>query len=291
MDLKTMRYYVTVVEEKNITRAARALCMAQPPLSAQMKKLEEELQTQLFIRGHREVELTEAGKFLYLKAKDLLALNDKTMEDIALMNKGISGTISIGFAGDFAKFCGVNWISDFKKRRPGAHFRVHAGPSDVLIDKLRSGIISLALIVSPYDQGSYNGLVIENRELVACIPASSDMAALTEISLRMLVKEELIVPVRRVEVDGLRREFRKLHLEPRIAAEVEDEEMAMELVKRGTGIAVLPRPKLEKAEGLAFVRLEGSENENQYCFIWQKGRPLPAIEEDFIDFVKGTLVQ
>ena len=67
MDLKTLRYFVVVAEELNITKASKILMMSQPPLSNQIKNLEEELNTKLFIRGKRHLELTEEGKYLYQK--------------------------------------------------------------------------------------------------------------------------------------------------------------------------------------------------------------------------------
>ena len=82
MDLKTLRYFIVVAEELNITKASKILMMSQPPLSNQIKNLEDELNTTLFIRGKRQLELTEAGKYLYQKAKDIIALNDKTASEI-----------------------------------------------------------------------------------------------------------------------------------------------------------------------------------------------------------------
>ena len=76
MDIRTLSYFVTIAEELNITKAAEKLCMSQPPLSNQMKSLEEELDTTLFIRGKRHLQLTESGKLLYRHAKEILSLVD-----------------------------------------------------------------------------------------------------------------------------------------------------------------------------------------------------------------------
>ena len=88
--------------------------MSQPPLSNQIKNLEEELQVQLFVRGKRSLTLTEEGKYLYQKAKDILNLVDKTVEDIASMGKGLSGTISLGVAPAFDSHISSKWISEFR---------------------------------------------------------------------------------------------------------------------------------------------------------------------------------
>jgi DNA-binding Lrp family transcriptional regulator len=75
MDLRTLQYFVTVAEELNITRAAEKLHMSQPPLSAQIRNLESELETVLFIRGRRQLQLTESGQLLYRRAKEILNLS------------------------------------------------------------------------------------------------------------------------------------------------------------------------------------------------------------------------
>ena len=74
VELRTLRYFVTVAEELNITRAAAILNISQPPLSSQIMALEEELNTRLFLRGKRRLELTESGQLLYRRAKEILRL-------------------------------------------------------------------------------------------------------------------------------------------------------------------------------------------------------------------------
>jgi len=96
MELRTLRYFVTVAEELNITKAAVLLNISQPPLSLQLKNLEEELDTVLFIRGKRQLTLTESGKLLYQRAKDILSLAEKTESEIRSLKAGMSGTVAIG---------------------------------------------------------------------------------------------------------------------------------------------------------------------------------------------------
>ena len=127
MDLRTLRYFVTVADELNITRAAEKLHMSQPPLSAQIRGLEKELNTELFIRGGRQLILTESGQLLYRRAKEILNLSDKTQEEVLSMGKGMSGTISIGLVEGMAPDIAAEWFAGFLAEYPNIRLRILDG--------------------------------------------------------------------------------------------------------------------------------------------------------------------
>ena len=93
MELRTLHYFITVARELNITRAAGKLNMSQPPLSNQIKGLEEELGVQLFLRGKRHLELTEEGALLLRRAIQIQELAEKTRQEIASLRQGMTGTV------------------------------------------------------------------------------------------------------------------------------------------------------------------------------------------------------
>ena len=96
MDIRTLRYFLVTAQERNFTKAANKLCMAQPPLSRQIKLLEEELGVTLFIRNSRQLQLTEEGYFLKQQAEEILLLIEKTEHQLEKMGNNDYGTISIG---------------------------------------------------------------------------------------------------------------------------------------------------------------------------------------------------
>ena len=96
MDLKQLRYFMAIVEERQITAAARRLHMAQPPLSNQMKMLEDEIGLQLFRRGPHHIELTEAGELLAARAAQLLDMAAMTKRELQDLKQGLCGTLAIG---------------------------------------------------------------------------------------------------------------------------------------------------------------------------------------------------
>ena len=130
MDIRSLQYFITVAEELNITKAAEKLHMSQPPLSTQIKGLETELGTQLFIRGKRRLKLTESGQLLYRRAKEILSLTDKTKSEIHSMGEGMRGTISIGLVEGMAPDIAAEWFAGFLSMHPNIMFRILDGSTD-----------------------------------------------------------------------------------------------------------------------------------------------------------------
>lgn len=288
MDLKTLRYFVVIAEELNITRASKILMMSQPPLSNQMKALEEELGAKLFIRGKRQLILTEEGKYLYLKAKDILTIVDKTTSEIHNMNKGLKGTIPIGLVEGMVPDIAANWISDFIKRYPNIHFRVIDGNSDDLIEKMRSGLISLAVISSPYDEILLNSIKVGEEKMALFMNKDHYLASLNEdkIDLSLLKNEPLIVPSRKAHVDAIRKWFRKIHIEPNIVCEMDNYLDAAALAGRGVGISIFPKTEYVLNSHLISKDIKDENTSVEYLFVWRKGHQLSVIEENFIDYIK-----
>lgn len=96
MDIKQLKYFIAIAEEGSISKAAKRLHMAQPPLSQQLKALEAELGIELFERHTRKLEITSAGQAMYHKAKQILQLMDITIKEVKDINDGLAGKLSIG---------------------------------------------------------------------------------------------------------------------------------------------------------------------------------------------------
>ena len=289
MDLKTLRYFVVVAEELNITKASKILMMSQPPLSNQIKHLEEELNTTLFIRGKRHLELTEEGKYLYQKAKDIIYLNDKTVNDILLMNTGLSGTISIGLVEGMAPDIAAEWISEFLNIHPQVKFRILDGNSDDLIEKMRAGLISLAVITNPYDQILLNSFKVGEEKMVALMNKDHRLAQSekTMISVTELVGEKIIVPSRKAHVDAIRKWFKRIHEDPNIVCEMDNYLDAAAMAGRGVGISIFPKTAYILNSSLVSKEISGNDKKVDYLFVWRKGHQLSTLEENFIDFIKN----
>lgn len=118
MELRTLHYFTVVAQELNITRAAEKLNMSQPPLSNQIKALEEELGVQLFIRGKRHLELTEEGGLLLRRAVQIQELADKTRQEIASLREGMTGVIYLSMVEGRAPFLAARGSLAFGRSYP-----------------------------------------------------------------------------------------------------------------------------------------------------------------------------
>ena len=293
MELRTLQYFVTVAEELNITRAAEKLHMSQPPLSAQIKNLESELDTVLFIRGKRRLKLTESGQLLYRRAKDILSLAERTRSEVLAMGEGMRGTISIGLVEGMAPDIAAEWFAGFMKQHPNVRFRILDGSTDDLLEKLRSGIISLAVITSPCDHSLLHSFHVGEEQMAALMSKSHPLAQMTDRKVKVadLVGENLIVPSRRAVIDTIYKWFREVNAEPRIVCEMDSYLDAAALAGRQVGISIYPRTAYIPNDSLVFKEIAGREKKMEYLFVWRKGHTLPVIEEKFIDFVKYMVTE
>ncbi len=288
MDIRVLEYFVTIAEELSITRSAEKLNMSQPPLSMQIKKLEEELQTVLFIRGGNRLELTESGALLYRRAKEIIALNNKTKDEVIAMSQGITGTIAIGLTEGASPVIAAGWFDGFRQEYPGVRFRIVDGNSDDLTENLRSGAISLAVITPPYDQLLLDGFIVGSGRIAAYVSRRHPLAEKrgNTISIKDLRNENLIVPRRRATIDLIYDWFRNVEEEPNIVFETDSCLDAATLAAKGLGISLFPKMPSIPNDMLVSKALAGEDKKIEYLFTWSKGRPLSDVEELFIDYVK-----
>ncbi len=289
MDIRTLSYFVTIAEELNITKAAEKLCMSQPPLSNQMKSLEEELDTTLFIRGKRHLQLTESGKLLYRHAKEILSLVDKTSEEVRAMAKGMHGKIAIGLVEGSAPIIAAEWIETFLKEHKNVQFTVVDGNSDELIQKLRSGLIDLAIITSPCDNTLLSSFKVGQEQMTAFMSKDNPLASLpgTTIDLAMLKDRALIVPSRESMVSMIYRWFKEIHIEPKIVCKMDNYLDVAALAGRNVGISLFPKTSYILNQQIVAKEIVNPERYVEYLFVWLKNKPLSLLNEAFINHVKS----
>ena len=146
MNLKQMEYFITIVNEVSISAAAKSLHISQPPLSTQMKLLEEELGVTLFQRGSRSIILTEAGKLFYDRAQGILDMTGAARQELEQMGRGLHGALRLGMISSVETEAIINRITAFRTQHPGVNFCIYEGNTYQLMDKLNTGLIEAAIV-------------------------------------------------------------------------------------------------------------------------------------------------
>ena len=167
MDIKQLTYFIAIVEEGTITHAANKLHMAQPPLSTQLKLLEDELGTKLLERGARKIKLTDAGKILYKRAKHIVEITNSTTKEIEEFRKGIQGTLRLGTISSSGTVLLSKRVIDFNKKYPNIKFEIHEGNTYELIEKINSGIIEVGIVRTPFNSQNLECLFLEFEPMIA----------------------------------------------------------------------------------------------------------------------------
>ena len=158
MDIRVLEYFLAVAREESITKAAKVLSMTQPPLSRQLKELEDELGKQLFIRGNKKVTLTEEGVLLRKRAEELIELMEKTKEEIRSSEERIHGTVLIGAGESDAVSFLARTARRLQMSHPDISYHLYSGDATSITEKLDHGLIDFGLLVEPVDISKYEYL-------------------------------------------------------------------------------------------------------------------------------------
>lgn len=165
MQINQIRSFLAIAQAGSINKAAQILHLTQAPLSRQMQALEDELGVKLFIRGNKEIELTDEGHILAERGREILDLVNNTRQEIIDFNKGATGTLNIGSVPTIGALIIPNIITKYKKKHPHVQFKVWEGESLRIIELLEKGIIDIGFIRPPFKDNGYNILNMQDEPL------------------------------------------------------------------------------------------------------------------------------
>ena len=291
MELRTLRYFITVAQELNITRAAEKLNMSQPPLSNQIRGLEEELGVRLFIRGKRRLTLTDEGSLLLRRAVQLLDLADKTRQELATMKDGVSGTICLGMVEGRAPYLSARWIAGFREEFPLVRYSLWNGSSDDVLDRLHKGLADLAVIAAPYDTEHLEGFSVGREPWVAVISRNHPLARQPgdQLPLSALVGQPLIVPSRKSRIEAIRDWFGEIGAEPDILCEMSHYVDAVALAEQNVGVSIFPQTAYTPNDLVVSKVITQPARQAEYVLVWSKEQRPSGLVQAFIDYVQDFL--
>lgn len=288
MDIKQLRYFVAIAEEKQITKAAKRLHMAQPPLSQQLKKMEEELGVLLFNRKGNKLELTQAGTSLYQKSIDIIRVFEEMITETKEMVEGLSGNLRIG-VNTFSDYQLAGYLNEFHKRYPNVYYTVYQGNSVELTKMIKEGLLDIGYVIFPIESHEVNILPIKTEPFVY-LTNEQLQEPKQDVSLKEISKKPLILPSN--EGLGIYKmivsEFSRLHIKPVVKSECSDIKLLLELVKQGFGVTVVPESvvKTYDTHQLYSYQLEERDLTSTVGVIWSKERYLTKTVENFLHMIR-----
>lgn len=177
MEIKSLRYFLAIAREENMTRAAETLHVTQPTLSKQMKALEDELGKKLFIRHSFSIQLTEEGILLRKRAEDLVKMADKISSEFTTLDDLTGGDIYLGLAESYQIKYLAREIHALKKSCPGLRYHITSGDTEQVIEKLNKGILDFAALAEEPDTSRYNYLAFPKADVWGVVmPAGCPLA-------------------------------------------------------------------------------------------------------------------
>ncbi len=248
MELRQLRYLVALADERHFTRAAAHVRVAQPALSQQIRKLEDELGVGLVDRTTRRVQLTEAGELLTAHARRVLAELDDARAELEQLTGLVSGRVTIGLTTTPGPLDLVRLLADFHARFPHVELTVREDLSTTLADGLREDALDLAFL-SLVEEHDRHGLELEElaeEPLVVVLPDAHRLARRAQLRIADLRDEDLVgfsegATIRR----AVQRVAAEAGFEPRIAFETREVARLRAIVAAGLGVGVLPRSDAE----------------------------------------------
>jgi len=243
MELRHLRYFVAVAEERNFTRAAQRLHIAQPPLSRQIQQLEEILGVQLLERNSRPLKLTETGKFFYSHAAQLLSQTED-LESMTRRVGNIERSLSIGFVGSTLYGMLPKIIRRFRDENTTVELSLHEMSTMDQIRALKDGRIDVGFGRIRHEDANISRVILREEKMIAAFPVGHPLSvAKPVVALRDLVNDTLIIfpkAPRPSYADQVLAAFQDRALKPRRIYEVRELQIALGLVAAGEGVSVVP---------------------------------------------------
>lgn len=285
MDIKQLTYFITIAEEGTITQAANKLHMAQPPLSTQLKLLEDELGVKLIERGARKVKLTDAGKILYKRAKHILEITTSTEKEIGEFRNGVQGTLRLGTISSSGTALLSKRIVDFNKKYSDIKFEIHEGNTYELIEKLNSGIIEVGIVRTPFNSKNFECLFLEAEPMVAVMSSNYNFEVTKEVIALGDLKDFPLIIYRRFE-KILLGEFQNSGIEPTVFCINDDARTTILWARAGLGIGIVPKSAInfELMDNIKYKEINNNTLRTQISAVWIKERYLSMAAKKFLEF-------
>jgi DNA-binding transcriptional LysR family regulator len=294
MDLKSLRYFVAVAEARSVGKAALHLHMAQPPLSVQIRNLEARLGTALFRRDSDGMQLTEAGRALFSRAKEALALAHDGFEAAKAVAAGRRGRLTVGYMFALGYAVLPRLVPELRRTLPDVELQfveMSALTYEGLISEFK---VTVGLCMPPLLREGIVSAPVGNQPLLLAMPTRSPMARHAAVPMQKLQGIKLIgLPSLKTEntadASPVAALLRRNQITVQIVERVETVHSALALVLAGEGFAIVPAcAAVGSPPGLVFRPLQGENEGLDVAVCWRRDLDSPLVKP-FIAAVRSVM--
>lgn len=289
MEIRQLNYFIAVAEERHFGRAAKRLHMAQPPLSQQIRQLEEHLGVRLFNRTTRKVDLTAAGQVLLERGCRIVNELEKLTTDVHQVGQGASGVLRVGFAGSATYGVMPPVSRRTKEIMPKLLLSLHGEMLTPSMEEgLREGTLDAAFLRPPVASPEIDHRLVAREPLVVALPSFSLLAEERPVAVSELQDQDFIAyppesVLHRTTADLCRR----AGFQPRITQVAGETSTMLSLVAAGGGVAIVPASmRALQLEGVAYRDLEDAP-EVDLAVAWRRDDRSPLLR-NFLDVVMAV---
>ncbi|MBP3926171.1 MAG: LysR family transcriptional regulator [Clostridium sp.] len=285
MELRQLSYFITIVNEGTISAAAKKLHISQPPLSHQMKLLEEELGVLLFERGARSIRLTVSGQAFYEKAMAILNLTRLAAEEAGRLEAAVTGTLKLGVVSSVGEFLLHQYLIPFHRNCPQVSYELYESDSYHLLEQVASGTLDLAVVRTPFPQVGFECRSLPPDPFLAVGRPEcwSEIPKVKSISLAELASLPLILYKRWEQL--FMDYFNEHSIRPNLLCRNEDARTTLLWAKNGLGIALVPASALyhKNEPDLICLPLSDPPLESSICLIKKEKKTLSSAARTFYE--------
>ena len=283
MELRQLRYFVTVAQELHFGKAAERLQITQPALSKQIRVLETELEIQLFIRTKRSVNLTKAGEVFFAQAQQLLQQAEEAIQLAKRTALGEVGRLTIGFTATATYTVLPELIRDFRSRYPQVEVEMLQLCTEEQVAALNRGEIDLGFLHPPIDARGLEIYPILSEDFILVLPPQHRLIDKQSLFLKDLAAESFLLHPRQEGpflYDGFLKLCRQAGFEPQIVKEVNSHQTRICLVAAGMGITFIPAGlQTSISNDLVYKPMEDLPIKLEFAAAWRSLATMPVLQE------------
>lgn len=290
MELRVLRYFLTTIDENNITRAAEILHITQPTLSRQLMELEEELGTTLFIRGKRTLTLTDDGVVFKQRAEEIVGLAERAAREFADRDN-LAGVIALGATEALGSRTLARLMKKFSEQYPAVRFDLYNEMADQVKDRVDRGLVDIGFVLEPVDTTKYDFVRISQRETWGLlVPAGHPLTDRGSVTVQEASACPLILPKRENVRNEILNWLGKEESQVKIVANYTLLSNVVLLVEEGMGCAVCLDGALAIGErsGIRFVPMT-PERTTKSVLLWKKDKIFSPAASLFIQMIKQSI--